>query len=1253
MNSKNLPLKFLFVALLVGVSLWSLYSNRLRWGIDISGGHSLTFEAGTHKPKIKQLENKIDELNKELATTDDEARKKEIQESITRYQNELERYKDKEDVHDRDLAKRIIEILKKRIDPEGLMSLEWRPQGNRFEVRMPAGNPESQRAKYAFLQSLDILDKGNIRRSDIRVVVRSSGAQRQAKIDQLAGSDSALGERLASLARTYDLLREAQDELARVREKLDGLTETSTAPADDRTKLQGQLDKAQAAVDDLTTDFEENTKAVQESNINPQELQNVLGNYVSKRDKAALVSNQKEITRRREALRIGLDALCDKHPARATEIRHVEELYAKWAELRRRLEDPSDLIRLIAKSGVLEYRMAPFAPGTGRDFSISDSECERYKKSLEDEGPQGARRRNDRFLWFTFQGDPDSYDSLVIKEHQGKWYVLLYNTPNYTMLRKSGRRAWTLAKAFPTRDEAGGPAVGFDFDEAGAKQFFKLTSANIKHVLAVLLDDEVHSAPVIQKAISKSGTITGSFTPQEVDELVRILEAGSLPAKLNPQPVAQSTFGSALGEDNRQRGFRAAYWGLIAVAVLMLVYYLLAGSLADVALLLNIILVLGAMSLLNAVFTLPGIAGIILTIGIAVDANVLIFERLREEQLKGQSIRMALKNAYDRALSAILDSNITTLITCLILGWVGTQEVRGFAITLGLGVMFSMFTALVVTRWVFQLLLDTRILKKPVFMLRFLGVPKINWMSKRHFFWGLSGVFIVLGIASLFWQGKNIWGIDFTAGTQVLLKFEDDALIRNPGTGKMEMPGDDLVRESFAEQARKYGYDKIVSTAQVEKVIDPERVTKFLANHDLPGAGDISPAQWRRAKLDEEFFRRLDADGSGVVSMQELKDRLPQNTYRVSTTETNMVRIRDVAEDAFGRALQLRMPSKFTLAKGESVTELGAAVTTAPNGMTRITRSLIKQANPVYSADLEDFAGGAVFVFRNVSPAIRKEQMSQRIREMRFQVDYAGQMLRQSEVIGLTEDPEGEGFTEFVILVKPSDPATIARAGGWSDFAEQELQLIRDAFGRESAIEATNFDAAIAGETAQRAVFAVVLSWLGIIAYLWFRFGSARWGLAAVVCLIHDSIIVIGLVAVSGWLHTTWLGELLLIDSFKIDLVMIAAILTVIGYSVNDTIVVFDRIRENRGKLTTVSPMVINTSINQTLSRTLMTSGTTFIVVFIMYVWGGPSIHPFNYALLAGILFGTYSSVAVAAPLLMGFRRALLIRTVETVADKK
>jgi SecD/SecF fusion protein len=180
---------------------------------------------------------------------------------------------------------------------------------------------------------------------------------------------------------------------------------------------------------------------------------------------------------------------------------------------------------------------------------------------------------------------------------------------------------------------------------------------------------------------------------------------------------------------------------------------------------------------------------------------------------------------------------------------------------------------------------------------------------------------------------------------------------------------------------------------------------------------------------------------------------------------------------------------------------------------------------------------------------------------------------------------------------------------------------------------------------------ALVLSWAAIIAYLWLRFGSASWGLAAVICLVHDSIIVTGCVAISAWLSTTSIGQALLISPFKIDLALIAAILTIIGYSVNDTIVIFDRIRENRGKLKTVSPQVINASINQTLSRTVLTGSSVLLTVLIMYIWAGESIRGFNYALLIGVLFGSYSSIAVAAPILLGFKRMVLTRAAATAEE--
>ncbi|MDY6913059.1 MAG: protein translocase subunit SecD, partial [Planctomycetota bacterium] len=778
-------MKFAVVALLVVFCLWSLWSRGLRQGIDLRGGHSLIFEIRTHHAEIKRLQADQAELEKALQAATDKQEKKQLQDHILRIKADLRRY-EQDSVEVSDLARRMIATLKNRVDPQGLRSLEWRPLGNRIEVRMPAGSQESQDAKNAYQLALERLEAGNVRQSQIRRVIQATGQQRSDEIAKLAADDSS-AQRLAVLAAASDAMNQARRDVRQAEEKLN-----AAQLAGKKTEsLQQTLEKAQAKLDDLTVDYEKHLRAVRDGNVSAQRLQRILENYVS-RQEADAIDNRKEVARRMELFTSAIEKLRSRYSARRGDIDQVVAAYKDWARTRQELDDPADLERLIAKAGVLEYRIAPYSPESDApDFKLTASERDRYVKNLLEEGPEGLRRRNERLLWFPIHGEREGYGSLVTADYAGKQYVLLYNQPGFTMLRETGLGGWSLARAQPTRDERMRPAVGFDFDEAGAKRFHNLTTAHKGHVLAVLLDDEVYSAPVIRTAISKRGTITGTFTPEEVNELVRILDAGSLPAKLNPKPVAVNTFGPAIGAVNKELGIRAAVWGLIAVAVFMLIYYQKAGLIADVALLLNMIFVLGTMSLLNAVFTLPGIAGLILTIGMAVDANVLIFERLREEQAKGISIRMALKNAYERAFSAIVDANITTMLVCLILGWVGTEEVRGFAITLGLGVAFSMFTSLVVTRWIFQLLLEMRLLKKSVFMLKLVGIPKINWMSKRHFFWGLTIIFMAMGIGSLAVQGRDIWGIEFSSGAQAIIPLEDDTLLEG------KLPDDKAVREDF------------------------------------------------------------------------------------------------------------------------------------------------------------------------------------------------------------------------------------------------------------------------------------------------------------------------------------------------------------------------------------------------------------------------------------------------------------------------
>lgn len=1213
MNAKNLPLKFAVVAVLAAVCLWSLYTKGCQQGIDLRGGYSLIFEIRTAEAEIAQLRARKDELKRELATASPE-RKTEIQAALARLDEDIDRK-----IAGRalgNLADRMIRILKERVDPQGLRNLEWRPIGsNRIEVRMPAGSEDTRLRKDAYERTLEALEAGNFDLSKKRRFRQASPAQRQ---EMLSGFGATQQDRLKKLAAAY----EAADAAAKA-------VDEAKAGTDARKAAEAAYNNARAAVRDAE-------KGVEDLNIRRSRLEAILANYRTVEEERAL--QLQERSKLREQLASGLGALRKpQDKVRRAQIDQAAEAYRAWADVRQRLDDPADLQRLIAKAGVLEFRIVTLLTGE-RGMVITPEQRGHYVNLLKKEGPEEVRRRGGPFAWFPVREEErDSFAGLVVEEYAGKPYVLLCNQAGYVLLRDRREREWSLVEAFRDQDRMGMLAVGFRFDEAGAKRFYNLTSSHKGKYMAILLDDEAISAPRIQEAISERGVITGRFTSDQVDEMIRLLEAGSLPARLNPNPVAVRGFGPSLGQENRKRGVRAAYIGLICVAVFMLVYYLMAGCIADVALLLNIVLVLGAMSVLDAVFTLPGIAGVILTIGIAVDANVLIFERLREEQAKGQSIRMALKNAYERAFSAIFDANLTTMITCLILGWVGTLEVRGFAITLGLGVAFSMFTALVVTRWIFQLLLDTKLLAKPVFMLHIIGTPNVNWMGKRRLFWALSLVLIVLGVASLVWQGSDIWGIEFSSGTQAVVQFRSDAMI--PGAaGAAALPNDELVRVRFREKAaelaaRDPNYEKLRATARVETVLEPDRVAKFLETYDADENGKITQAEARAAKMSGAFFAALGGGENQPLDRTALAGRLPAASYQISTTESRLERIQDVVREAFGESLARRTRCQYELAAREQVAELG--LTTNEQGIARVE---VVDGSP-YQPLLEEYVDGVAVVVRNVRPPITEPELRQRIHDMR----YEGQM-RRTAVIG--RDPQGEGrFASFAVLVKLD-----VVPSRWPEAAAEEVGLVRDALGREEMMPTTNFDAAIAGQAAQRAVIAVVLSWVAIVLYLWLRFGSIQWGLAAVICLIHDVIVVVGMVAASGWLYDTVVGRALGMESFKIDLAMVAAVLTVIGYSVNDTIVVFDRIRENRGKLATVSVPVINKSINQTLARTLLTSGTTFIVVFIMYVWGGQGIKAFNYALLMGIIFGTYSSVAVASPLLMGFRQALVAKVAPAVA---
>ncbi|RMD79234.1 MAG: protein translocase subunit SecD, partial [Lentisphaerae bacterium] len=272
--------------------------------------------------------------------------------------------------------------------------------------------------------------------------------------------------------------------------------------------------------------------------------------------------------------------------------------------------------------------------------------------------------------------------------------------------------------AYPSRDKLGQWLVVMKFNSRGASYMQGTTSNNIGKRMAIVLDNVVYSAPVIQGAISANGEITGNFTQQEAQQLATVLQSGSLPVKIRID--SQMITSPTLGKEYIRSGLTACIWGMILVVAFMIFYYRLGGVVADLALLANILLIFGTLPLVNAALTLPGIAGIVLTVGMAVDANVLIFERIREELVKGRRIASAIKNGYAQAFWTIFDANITTLVTAFFLYQFGSGTIKGFAVTLSIGIIASMFTALFVTRWILDFLVEYKILTKPTMLHSFL-----------------------------------------------------------------------------------------------------------------------------------------------------------------------------------------------------------------------------------------------------------------------------------------------------------------------------------------------------------------------------------------------------------------------------------------------------------------------------------------------------------------------------------------------------
>lgn len=553
------------------------------------------------------------------------------------------------------------------------------------------------------------------------------------------------------------------------------------------------------------------------------------------------------------------------------------------------------------------------------------------------------------------------------------------------------------------------PVVSLQFNPEGAKKFGEITAANVGKCLAIVLDGKVQSAPRIKEAIpSGEGVISGRFTPEQAQDLSIVLRVGALPAPMYIEE--ERTVGPLLGQDSINKGIKASIIGGILVFGFMAVYYLLAGIIADIALFLNLLIILGSLGFLpllfpgvSATLTLPGIAGIALSLGMAVDANVLINERIREEFAAGKILRTAIANGYNRAFSAIFDSNLTTLIAAFLLFQFGTGPIRGFAVTLTIGLIASMFTAIVVTRTIFEILLSLGWLKTSLPMLKLVKESKIDFIGKRKIFYALSLIVIGIGLFFFFKHGKQAYGIDFAGG-----------------------------------QLQEYSFK---TPPPVDKV--------------------------RQALKDI---------GLGEASIQQFKEN----------------------------------PRVVLIRTGE-------------DKATEITRKL-------------------------------------------------------KEV-----------------------------------FSDADVQTLR-----------VEHVGPVAGEHLKsKAISALIWSLVGILIYVAFRFKHFNFAIAGVIALIHDVLVTLGGLAIANR---------------PIDLLSVTAFLTIAGYSINDTIVIYDRVRENMRLYKKLSlAELINLSVNQTLARTLLTSGVTLFVVIAILFYGGEVLSGFAFALLVGFISGVYSTVYIASPLVLAW----------------
>jgi len=1194
----------------------------------------------------------------------------------------------------------LVTVLRERIDPNGIYDISIETLGtNQIEISMPLPSPDVKRARQALDSFLDTMVATAIEEYELDEVFRLAPGERASRIESLSAAVPARESLFEKALSAFDRHQRLEAQYRPLSRESEAATQAARDAEDAALKAMNEALNAaeQAGVDglnlsslDLTADDEDVSKAIDaliEAMIAAKPEADVAAARAAvesyRASRAASDAARENVTRidalwrlrleplersamqadlefessREEILRtsinieeirrvLALDTKPRAQPDAATgkqipgpsirdealgrvknsfpilkdQVDQAVVLHDAYRSRARGYDDPKDLIALLRGAGVLSFRIAARSSDPLAFNSL--------REELRERGPTGAGSSeevrwyqidnpenwadNDRMRAF-LREDPVGFFSArgyIIEEFDGKIYMLLYRTPQRSLDETSGE--WKLIGAGRVQDsQTGLPAVSFSLDVTGARLFAQLTGNNLERSMAIVLDDRVFSAPKIEGRISDRGQITGSFTDRDIDYLLKVLNSGSLQAQLTENPIAQNTIGPKLGLDNLRRGLEAGILAFIVVAAFMLVYYFRCGAVADVALACNGIFILGAMAFNQAAFTMPGIAGVVLTFGMAVDANVLIYERMREELEGGADIKTAVRLGYEKAMSSIIDGNVTNLIVCFVLGFTATADVKGFAITLGIGVVSTLFSALFITRAIFEAGIATgtihRLSMLPT-VWKALGRalhPNIDWVAMRKFWYVFSAVAVIAGLGLTRATWREMLDTEFLGGTTVTFS------LRNDESGQpIKLP-----------------------RAEVERRIRDHAVKAF-------AQGKMSETQ-HRALLAVNVFN-LNADEVEGEGFSGSAFVIKTTVYEQDVVETAIV-------ESFGDLLDIPRIVRF---EGSDL-----SADQAPPVYPIVNDSLGEAINrPAVRTNVRRYRGsGVAVVLDNLDPPMPTEEIRKRLDIKRRSPEFESLLGRTSTIVGITRAAEGSpqgppqgspqgppAYSEVAVVID----GAVAGVSYYDDpdrwkvlVADREWDLIRGALTEPPTLDQiTTISPTVAEQFRATALVSIGLSLLGILAYIWVRFGSFRYSAAAVVALVHDVCVTLGLLSLTHYVYDSALGRILLIEPFKIDMGVIAALLTIIGYSLNDTIIVMDRIRENRGKLALATADVVNRSINSTISRTLLTSGTTLLALVIMYFEGGTGIRPFAFAMLCGIMVGTYSSIGVASPMVLTHR---------------